>query len=364
LSDETPGLRLDAGRQTTMTLGPLMVDVAGFELTAEDRRVLAHPLVGAVILFTRNFESLAQLEQLVREIRAVRQPSLLVTVDHEGGRVQRFRRDFTVLPPQRAIGHAYDLDPEAGRRLAWQCGWLLAAELRSVGVDLSFAPCIDLDYGVSEVIGDRAYHRDPEAVARLAVSCMQGMRAAGMQATAKHFPGHGAVVADSHKSLPVDRRALGDLADELLPYRRMIANGLTSVMVAHVLFPEVDEAPAGFSARWIQLELRRGLGFTGAVFSDDLSMGGAAFAGTVPERARLALAAGCDLLPICNDRPAVLATLAELEGAADPLSQVRLVRLHGKPMPAREELLLSAQWNDCRRAVDHCRDAPSLQLNA
>ena len=153
-----------------MTLGPLMVDVAGCELTDEDRRVLAHPLVGAVILFTRNFASYEQLAALVRDIRAVRTPSLLVTVDHEGGRVQRFRQEFTVLPPQRAIGHAYDIDPEAGRRLAWQCGWLLAAELRSIGIDLSFAPCIDLDYGVSEVIGDRAYHRDPEVVSRLAVA--------------------------------------------------------------------------------------------------------------------------------------------------------------------------------------------------
>jgi len=347
-----------------MTLGPLMVDVAGCELTGEDRRILAHPLVGAVILFTRNFASYEQLAALVVDIRAVRNPPLLVTVDHEGGRVQRFRQEFTVLPPQRAIGHAYDLDPEGGRRLAWQCGWLLAAELRSIGIDLSFAPCIDLDYGVSEVIGDRAYHRDPEVVSRLAVACMQGMRTAGMAATAKHFPGHGAVVADSHKALPIDRRPLTELTDELLPYRRMIANGLTSVMVAHVLFPAVDEAPAGFSARWIQQELRWGLGFTGAVFSDDLSMGGAAFAGTVPERARRAIEAGCDLLPICNDRPAVLATLAELEGAADPLSQVRLVRLHGRPMPDREQLRKTAQWAECQRAIDHCRDAPSLQLNA
>lgn len=347
-----------------MTLGPLMVDVAGSELTDEDRRVLAHPLVGAVILFTRNFASHEQLEALVRDIRAVRNPPLLVTVDHEGGRVQRFQREFTLLPPQRAIGHVYDLDPEAGRRLAWQCGWLLAAELRAIGIDLSFAPCIDLDYGVSEVIGDRAYHRDPEVVARLAIACMQGMRTAGMAATAKHFPGHGAVVADSHKALPIDRRPLSELTDELLPYRRMIANGLTSVMVAHVLFPEVDEAPAGFSSRWIQQELRWGLGFTGAVFSDDLSMGGAAFAGTVPERARRAIEAGCDLLPICNDRAAVLATLAELEGAADPLSQVRLVRLHGRPMPTREQLRRTAQWAECQRAIDHCRDAPSLQLNA
>lgn len=353
---------LDRGAR--VTLGPLMVDVAGTELTADDRRVLAHPLVGAVILFTRNFESYTQLEQLVAEIRAVRRPSLLVAVDHEGGRVQRFRRDFTVLPPQRAIGRAYDVDPEAGRRLAWQCGWLLAAELRAAGIDMSFAPCIDLDYGVSEVIGDRAYHRDPEVVSRLAIACMQGMRTAGMAATAKHFPGHGAVVADSHKALPVDRRPLVELADDLLPYRRLIANGLSSIMVAHVLFPEIDEAPAGFSARWIQQELRWGLGFTGAVFSDDLSMGGAAFAGTVPERARRALDAGCDLLPICNDRESVLATLEELAGTADPLSQVRLARLHGKTAPARDALQKTVQWLECRAAVDHCRDAPSLQLNA
>jgi len=347
-----------------VTLGPLMVDVAGHELTAEDRRVLAHPLVGAVILFSRNYDNPAQLEALVREIRAVRQPPLLVTVDHEGGRVQRFRKGFTELPPQRAIGHVYDLDPEAGRRLAWQCGWLLAAELRAVGIDLSFAPCVDLDYGVSEVIGDRAYHRDPGAVSRLAVSCMQGMKAAGMAATAKHFPGHGAVVADSHKTLPVDRRPREELEGELQPYRALIANGLASIMVAHVLFPEVDDAPAGFSRRWIQRELRWGLGFTGAVFSDDLSMGGAAFAGTLTERARRALSAGCDLLPLCNDRPSVLAVLDEFAGEADPLSQVRLARLHGRPMPDSRELTKTARWRECREAVDHCKDAPQLRLDA
>jgi beta-N-acetylhexosaminidase len=347
-----------------VTLGPLMVDVAGHELTAEDRRVLSHPLVGSVILFTRNYDNPVQLEALVREIRAVRTPPLLVTVDHEGGRVQRFRSGFTELPPQRAIGHVYDLNPEAGRRLAWQSGWLLAAELRAVGIDLSFAPCVDLDYGVSEVIGDRAYHRDPEVVGRLAVSCMQGMRAAGMAATAKHFPGHGAVVADSHKTLPVDRRPLAELQGELLPYRQLVANGLASLMVAHVLFPEVDEAPAGFSRRWIQQELRWGLGFTGAVFSDDLSMGGAAFAGSLTDRARRALAAGCDVLSLCNDRPGVLAVLDELGGESDPLSQVRLVRLHGRTMPGRFELQQTARWLECRAAVDHCRDTPQLSLDA
>jgi beta-N-acetylhexosaminidase len=341
-----------------------MVDVAGKALTAEDRRVLAHPLVGSVILFTRNFESVAQLAELVREIRAVRKPPLIVTVDHEGGRVQRFREGLTHLPPQRAIGHVYDQDPDAGRRLAWQCGWLLAAELRAVGIDMSFAPCVDLDYGVSEVIGDRAYHRDPEVVSGLAVACVQGMRSAGMIATAKHFPGHGAVVADSHRSLPVDRRPAAELAGDLAPYRRLIANGLASVMVAHVQFPEVDEAPATFSRRWIQQELRWNLGFTGAVFSDDLSMGGAAFAGSVPERARRALAAGCDVLPVCNDRASVLAVLEELAGESDPLSQIRLARLHGRPMPDRFELRQSARWLECRAAVDHCRDAPQLRLDA
>ncbi len=347
-----------------MTLGPIMVDVPGTSLTAEDRRVLAHPLVGAVILFTRNFDHVEQLEDLVRDIRAVRAPSLLVAVDQEGGRVQRFRAGFTELPPQRVIGRLYDLDPEAGRRLAAQCGWLLAAELRAVGIDLSFTPCVDLDYGVSEVIGDRSYHRDPEVVARLAVSTMQGMREAGMAATAKHFPGHGAVVADSHRALPVDRRPLEELGDDLLPYRRMIANGLSSIMVAHVSFPEVDEAPASLSRRWVQSELRGGLGFTGAVFSDDLSMAGAAHAGSVPDRARQALAAGCDVLAICNDRSGVLDTLEELAGETDPLSQVRLVRLHGRPTPARRELAELPRWQECRSAVAHCRDAPELRLDA
>lgn len=347
-----------------MTLGPLMVDLDGLELTAEDRRVLKHPLVGAVILFSRNFDRVDQLERLVREIRSLRRPPLLVTVDQEGGRVQRFRGDFTELPSQRAIGHVYEQDPEAGRHLAWQSGWLLAAELRSIGIDMSFAPCVDLDYGVSEVIGDRAYHRDPEAVARLAVACMQGMRAAGMAATAKHFPGHGAVVADSHKSLPIDRRRLEELDAELLPYRSLIANGLASVMVAHVQFPAVDAQPAGFSSRWIGQELRGRLGFTGAVFSDDLSMGGAAFAGSLPERARQALAAGCDVLPICNDRVAVLAALDELADSADPVSQVRLVPLHGRPMPPRDELRATVRWKECRAAIDHCHDQPILKLDA
>jgi beta-N-acetylhexosaminidase len=347
-----------------MTLGPLMIDVAGTELTAEDRALLKHPLVGGAVLFTRNFESPEQLRQLAASIHALRKPPLLVAVDQEGGRVQRFRPGFTRLPPMRAIGRIYDLDPEGGRTLAWQYGWLMAAELRAVGVDLSFAPCVDLDYGVSEVIGDRAFHRSPEVVARLATASLQGMRAAGMAGTAKHFPGHGAVVADSHQSLPVDRRGLADLDEDLRPYRQLIANGLASVMIAHVQFPEVDPAPASLSSRWVQRELRWALGFTGAVFTDDLSMGGAAAAGDIVERVQKALAAGCDVLPICNDRPAVQRVLQALEGRSDPLSQVRLARLHGRPLPDAELLTTTPRWRECRATLDRCQEAPPLQLDA
>jgi beta-N-acetylhexosaminidase len=349
---------------TAMTLGPLMIDVQGKSLTEEDRELLAHPLVGGVILFTRNFESVEQLEALVASIRAARQPPLLVTVDHEGGRVQRFRKGFTVLPPMRTIGREYDLDAQTGRQLARQCGWIMAAELRAVGIDMSFAPCVDLDYGVSSVIGDRAFHRDPRVVAELAIAFMGGMREAGMAATAKHFPGHGAVAPDSHVAMPVDRRPLVDLDDDLYPYRRLIDNGLASVMAAHVVFSDVDGLPAGFSPRWIRDELRGRLGFDGAVFTDDLSMAGAGVVGDMVERSKAALAAGCDVLSLCNNRQGVLQVIDSLRGSGDPLSQVRMARLHGKPAPGREALLASADWRTCESAVKGCLERPSLRLDA
>ena len=347
-----------------MTLGPLMIDVQGTTLTEEDRELMQHPLVGAVILFTRNFASIEQLERLVADIRAVRTPPLLVTVDHEGGRVQRFRKGFTVLPPMRTIGREYDLDPAAGKQLARQCGWLMAAELRSVAIDMSFAPCVDLDYGVSSVIGDRAFHRDPQVVAELAIAFVGGMREAGMAATAKHFPGHGAVVPDSHVAMPVDRRPLVDMDEDLYPYRRLIANGLPAVMAAHVIFEEVDSLPAGFSSRWIQQELRGNLGFDGAIFTDDLSMKGAAVVGDMAQRAEAALAAGCDVLSLCNDRQGVLQVIESLRGSGDPLSQVRMVRLHGKPAPTRAALRASAEWQACETAVRACMERPELKLNS
>jgi beta-N-acetylhexosaminidase len=347
-----------------MTLGPLMIDVQGKSLTAEDRELLAHPLVGAVILFTRNFESLEQLTQLVADIRAVRAPPLLVTVDHEGGRVQRFRKEFTVLPSMRLIGREYDLDAATGRQLARQCGWLMASELLAVGIDMSFAPCVDLDYGVSSVIGDRAFHRDPRVVAELGIAFMGGMREAGMTATAKHFPGHGAVIPDSHVAMPVDRRALVDLDDDIYPYRRLIDNGLASIMAAHVVFADVDGMPAGFSRRWMQQELRGRLGFDGAIFTDDLSMEGASVVGDMLDRAKAALEAGCDVLSLCNNRQGVLQVIDSLRGSGDPLSQVRMARLHGKPGWTRDTLVASADWQACESAIKGCMERPNLRLDS
>jgi len=341
-----------------------MIDVQGMSLTAEDRELLANPLVGGMILFTRNFASLEQLQELVREARSVRTPPLLIGVDHEGGRVQRFRKGFTVLPSMRTIGREFAMDNAAGRQLARQCGWLLAAELRAIGVDISFAPVVDLDYGVSSVIGDRAFHRDPRTVADLALAFLNGMRDAGMVGTAKHFPGHGAVAPDSHVAMPVDRRPLADMDDDLFPYQRLIDNGLASIMAAHVVFSAVDSLPAGFSEKWLQDELRERMGFTGAIFSDDLNMAGAGIVGDMPERVRAALTAGCDMVPVCNNRQGVHQVIDSLRGSDDPVSQIRLARLHGKVSMDRPSLHRSAEWQACERSVKASMERPDLKLNA
>lgn len=346
-----------------MTLGPLMVDVAGKTLTPEDRELLRHPLVGSVILFTRNYEGPAQLAALVADIRALRTPPLLVAVDHEGGRVQRFRSGFSVLPPARRIGLEYDLDATQGLQLAHAMGWLMAAELRAVGVDFSFAPCVDLDYGVSEIIGDRAYHANAENVARLSLAVMQGMRQAGMAATAKHFPGHGAVVADSHLALPVDRRELTDLAADLLPYRRLIPNDLAAVMMGHVLFPAVDQVPASFSRRWVGEVLRGELDFRGVVFADDLTMEGASAMGGVVARAEAALEAGCDVLPVCNRRASVVELIDGMKSRPGPASQMRILRMRGRDAPDREALIASREYRECRDWLARCERPPELVLS-
>lgn len=279
---------------------PVVLDIAGTELTTADRRRLAHPLTGGLILFARNWQHRAQLTALCAEIKAVRE-DVLICVDHEGGRVQRFRTDgFTHLPPMRRLGERWMQDALAATDAASAAGFVLGAELRACGVDLSFTPVLDLDHGGSSVIGDRAFHRDPRVAALLAKSLMHGLLRAGMANCGKHFPGHGFVKADSHVAVPVDKRSLkAILADDARPYQ-WLSNTLSSVMPAHVIYPKVDAQPAGFSARWLQHILRGQLGFNGAIFSDDLSMEGAKVAGGHVDSALAALNAGCDMVLLCN----------------------------------------------------------------
>jgi len=345
-----------------MSLGPLMVDIAGTELSPDDVRVLAHPLVGSVILFSRNYSDPRQVAALTADIRALRTPHLLIGVDHEGGRVQRFREGFTRLPAARLLGRRFDEDRRDGLDLAQSVGWLLASELRAVGVDFSFAPCVDLDYGVSEIIGDRAFHSDPDAVAALAVATMVGMREAGMPAIAKHFPGHGAVVADSHVALPVDRREFADLEADMRPYRPLNDNNLAGIMAAHVVFPAVDALPASLSKRWITGILRGELGFHGCVFADDLSMAGAAAFGDITARAELALGAGCDVLPICNDRQSVESVIGRLgTDVASAASQARLVRMRARgEMPTH--LRENRHWQETAARIANLSVIPPLVL--
>ncbi|MGB5347472.1 MAG: beta-N-acetylhexosaminidase [Woeseia sp.] len=348
-----------------MALGPVMLDVDGLALTPADRELLRQPAVGGVILFSRNYESPSQLNDLVSEIRALRRPPLLIAADYEGGRVQRFRDGFTPIPPMRSLGRHYDSDPAAAIAMAKTCGWLIGAELRAMGIDLSFAPCVDLDWGVSDVIGDRSFHRKPRAVSELSLSLVRGMREAGMSAVAKHFPGHGAVVADSHEKLPVDRRPYSVVLDDMQPYEKLVQNRiLAGVMLAHIVYPEMDAQPAGFSEFWIREQLRKQIGFDGAVFSDDLGMKAAADYGTMTQRARLALQAGCDMVLICNDRPAARTAVAKLADYSNPLSLVRLARLHGVGAPLRETLQASNEWQDAQRSLAHWLDRPELTLNA
>ncbi len=346
-----------------MGLGPLMIDIAGLALDDRDRELLRHPLVGGVILFSRNYEDPAQLAALTASIHALRSPPLLVAVDHEGGRVQRFRTGFTELPAMARLGERYDVAPQAALALATELGWLMAAELRAVGVDFSFAPVLDLYTPHSRVINERAFHAEPEVVGRIAQAFVRGMHAAGMAAVGKHFPGHGTVSADSHHELPIDRRPLSRLRHrDLVPFRLLCAAGIEAIMPAHILFPAVDSVPVGYSTRWLSQVLRGELGFQGAIFSDDLSMSGAAFANSHVERARMALAAGCDMCLVCNDRPAAERLVSQLEVQPEPLSLVRLMRMHGRHALTAAELEQSARCIDARLAVTKLAQDPSLAL--
>jgi beta-N-acetylhexosaminidase len=317
-----------------MSLGPIMCDIAGTELTIDDKRRLQHPMTGGVILFTRNYSSLQQLTDLTTKIHTLRTPSLLVAVDHEGGRVQRFKNNFTRLPAMRELGKVWDEHPIRAHRMAQLTGYVLAAELRACGIDLSFTPVLDIDYQQSCVIGNRAFHRKPQAIGELAHSLMKGLKLGGMEAIGKHFPGHGYIQEDSHIEMPVDKRSYADIKmDDLIPFREMIKHGLAGIMPAHVIYPKIDSQPAGFSTVWLQDILRGELKFDGCIFSDDLSMEGAVVAGNVVQRAEIAFNAGCDMVLVCNDPHAADKLLAELQWKMSAASLARVNRMRGRANP-------------------------------
>lgn len=318
----------------THSLGPLMIDVEGLVLTEIDRKRLLHPAVGGVILFARNYESREQVKALTASIHALRTPSLLIAVDHEGGRVQRFRKEFTAIPPMLRLGEQWEVDAEAACRQARQYGATIAQELIEVGVDFSFTPVLDLNYGTSQVIGDRAFHRDPNSVAVLADALCQGLRDEGMIAVGKHFPGHGFVEADSHVAIPIDTRPLDKiLEDDIKTFQKLIENNLEAIMPAHVIYPAVDTRPAGFSSQWLRGWLREKLNFKGFIFSDDVSMEGASVAGSTFEaRTRAALDAGCDGVLICNHMQEVDAWFETLAFDAFPMCTERWEALRARSL--------------------------------
>lgn len=316
------------------TIGPLMADVGGLTLTAEDREVLAHPLIGGVILFARNYSDPEQLKALCQDLLGLKRGSrLLLAVDHEGGRVQRFRVGFTRIPAMGTLGKLHEESPSKAVEETRGHGLTVGRELAAYGIDLCFAPVLDRDVGVSQIIGDRAFAENAEVIIKLARAFREGLNEAGLAATGKHFPGHGAVAADSHLELPVDRRAYAELeAKDLVPFKALIDDGIESLMMAHIRYTAIDELPASLSRRWIRGLLRTQMGYNGAVFCDDLNMAGAKVGGEIVERALLALDAGCDMLPICNDRESVVKLLAGLPVKARKLAGARLQRLYRKEL--------------------------------
>ncbi|MEE9309536.1 MAG: beta-N-acetylhexosaminidase [Cocleimonas sp.] len=328
-----------------MHIAPLMLDLDSIELSAEEKELLQHPLTGGVILFTRNYESIEQLDQLVKGIRAATNNDLLISVDHEGGRVQRFRSEFTELPAIATL-----CEQDHAEKSSYQHGWLMAAEVRAMGIDFSFAPVLDINYGVSEVIGDRAFNQDPAIISHLATEYIKGMRDAGMASTGKHFPGHGAVTEDSHHEIPRDSRSREEIWQaDIIPFAELIKTGLGAVMPAHVIYTEIDDKPAGFSPYWLQTILRKDLAFDGVIFSDDLTMEGASVMGGYTERAEAAMQAGCDMVLVCNNRQGAVEVIDNAKLDQSDASSTRLCRMVGKSFMNRSALLDTKQWAD---AVD------------
>jgi len=326
----------------------VMIDLNGVELDAEEKERLQHPAVGGIILFSRNYSSKLQVVELVSSIRAATpHPDLLIAVDQEGGRVQRFRDDLTRLPAATMYSAFGTETNSKASDLTESAGWLMAAELLSLGIDFSFAPVLDVDAGVSEVIGDRSFSNDPNTVADLASSFRRGMKRAGMAAVGKHFPGHGAVALDSHLALPEDNRPFEAIEQrDLIPFKKLINEGLEGIMPAHIVYPQIDDKPAGFSPFWIQDVLRNRLSFKGAVFSDDLSMEGAAGCGGFGDRAHAALEAGCDMVLVCNQRDGAAEVLDSMTGQGDPYRQQRLSMMQGHATFKSEDFFASAERHE------------------
>ncbi len=328
-----------------LAIGPVMIDIEGQTLSQYDKEKISHPNTGAIILFSRNYADPQQITALCQEIRAARNGQILIAVDQEGGRVQRFREGFTRLPPAMS----YNRQPQ----LLKAAGWLMAMELLTVGIDFSFAPVLDIDRGISEIIGDRSFSKDKRLAAEYASQFRKGMHNAGMAATGKHFPGHGAVALDSHLTLPVDERGLDSIRNkDLLPFKQLIDEGLEAIMPAHVIYPAVDNLPAGFSKKWIKEILRSELRFDGAVFSDDLNMEGAAFAGDFVSRAVLAQQAGCDMLLVCNNPANAELVLESLPVTYITERERRLQHMQGKVQFSRTELLSSPQWQQVSKQIN------------
>ncbi|QKQ24768.1 beta-N-acetylhexosaminidase [Candidatus Ruthia endofausta] len=280
-------------------MGPIMMDVSGLALTIQEKQQLIKPSIGGVILFGRNFESIEQVTLLIKDIRQVNK-NLLIAVDHEGGRVQRFQTGFTHLPAMAKLGVLYDKNPNIAIDKTFSCGFVLAYELLTIGVDFSFAPVLDVNYDTSKVIGDRAFHSNSDVIVKLANSLINGMHKAGMKCVGKHFPGHGFVTADSHLDLPIDDRPMSDLLQDMEPFQGLINHGLDALMPAHVVYTQVDDKPAGFSSKWIKDILQNQLKFKGVIFSDDLSMQGAHFIKDITDRVKTSLNSGCDMVLVCN----------------------------------------------------------------
>ncbi len=333
-------------------MGPIMLDVLGTSLTAEDKELLQHPLVGGLILFTRNYQSPDQIAQLTLDIRKAAKKELLIAVDHEGGRVQRFREGFSKIPAMGNIWKFANQNLAMAQELAKQSAILMALEVQAVGIDISFAPILDID-DISAVIGDRAFHKKPEIVCKLASAFVEGLHLVGMKATGKHFPGHGSVQADSHIALPIDPRSRDEIFSlDMLPFKSLInSNKVDALMPAHVIFPEVDDEAVGFSPYWLKEILRKELAFEGVIFSDDLSMEGAACVGGYVERAEAAQQAGCDMLLLCNNRDSCIDVIDNANININEKSNQRLLRLLKTSTSSLGDLNVNARWQHARKVL-------------